>query len=144
MQSRHSHSVLVLLLVLGLVAGPVAAQSLVPASVSSRAAPTVQQPRPFEVLGISVEGVEDESMRAFVLQSSQLAIGQTVNIPGDQALADAIRNIYRLRIFSDVKIVEERRAGDGVFLLIRVKEEPQLAEYTFSGVKKKRRCPCAC
>jgi len=139
MQSRRSYSVLYLLLVLGLVAGPAAAQSLMPASTSSRAASKVQAPRPFEVLGISVEGVNDESMRTFVLQSSGLAIGQMVNIPGDQAIAEAIRSIYRLRVFSDVQIVEERRAGEGVFLLIRVKEEPQLAEYTFTGVKKKDR-----
>ena len=137
MQSRRSYSVLVFILVLGLAAGPAAAQSLIPASASSRNAPTTQRPRPFEVLGISVEGVDEESMRTFVLQSSGLAVGQTVNIPGDQAIANAIRSIYRLRVFSDVKIVEERRAGNGVFLLIRVKEEPQLAEYTFSGVKKK-------
>lgn len=119
------------------LAGPAAAQSLIPTSSNTRLDPALRAPQPFEVLGISVEGVNEESMRTFVLQSSQLAVGQTVNIPGDQAIAEAIRNIYRLRVFSDVQIVEERRAGDGVFLLIRVKEEPQLAEYTFSGVKKK-------
>ena len=41
-----------------------------------------------------------------------------------------------LGLFSDVKIVEERRSGDGVYLSIEVKEEPRLAEYTFSGIRK--------
>jgi len=121
------------------LAGPAFAQGLIPTSTngtSGRFNTVPQAPEPYEILGISVEGVNDESMQTFVLQSSGLVVGQTVNLPGDQALAEAIRSIYRLRVFSDVKIVEERRAGDGVFLLIQVKEEPQLADYTFSGVKK--------
>ncbi len=142
MPSIRFRLLLVFVLMLGF-AGPAAAQ-LVPASANlasntGRADAFSQLPRPFEILGLSVEGVDEESMRTFVLQSSGLAVGQTVNIPGDQALADAIRNIYRLRVFSDVKIVEERRAGEGIFLVIRVKEEPQLSDYTFSGVKKKHR-----
>lgn len=120
---------------------PVSAQDLIPtgATRTSTARAISQAPRPVEILGITVEGVTDESMKTFVLQSSGLAVGQTVNLPGDQALAEAIRNIYRLRVFSDIKIVEDRRAGDGVFLLIKVKEEPQLGEYTFTGIKKKHR-----
>ena len=117
---------------------PVAAQSVQPAS-SQGSGLFAQAPRPVELLGISVEGVEEESMRAFVLQSSGLTVGQQLTLPGDQAIADAIRNIYQLRVFSDVKIVEERRAGDGIFLAIQVTEEPQLADYTFTGIKKKHR-----
>ncbi|MFQ5568578.1 MAG: outer membrane protein assembly factor BamA [Rhodothermales bacterium] len=120
-----------------LFASSAAAQSVVPASTRGGTGLYQQAPRPYEILGLSVEGVEEESMRTFVLQNSGLAEGQTVTIPGDQAIADAIRNIYRLRVFSDVKIVEERRVGSGVFLVIRVKEEPQLNDYTFSGMKKK-------
>ena len=96
-------------------------------------------PTELEILGISVEGVDSESMTNFVLRSSGLAVGQVITLPGDQAIAEAIRSIYRLQVFSDVKIVEERRAGSGVFLLIRVKEEPQLGTVTFTGVKKKHR-----
>ena len=96
-------------------------------------------PQDLEILGISVEGVDTESMRNFVLRSSGLVAGQIITLPGDQMVAEAIRSIYRLRVFSDVKIVEERRAGAGVFLLIQVKEEPQLLGYTVSGVKKKHR-----
>ncbi len=96
-------------------------------------------PTEFEILGISVEGVESESMTNFVLRSSGLAVGQMITLPGDQAIAEAIHSIYRLQVFSDVKILEERRAGSGVFLLIRVKEEPRLANIIFTGVKKKHR-----
>ncbi len=136
--------VLVVSLLLLVFSWPAGAQSVLPASANiasntSRFGAYDQTPRPMEILGISVEGVEEESMRTFVLQSSGLAVGQSVDIPGDQAIAEAIRNIYKLRVFSDVKIVEERRAGEGVFLVIRVKEEPQLTDYSFSGIKKKHR-----
>lgn len=118
---------------------PVAAQGLVPTSSRAAAGPYDQAPRPLQILGLTVEGVEDESTQTFVLQSSGLTIGQEVTVPGDQALAEAIRSVYKLRLFSDVKIVEERRVGDGVYLAIRVKEEPRLDDYTFSGVKKRYR-----
>jgi outer membrane protein insertion porin family len=96
-------------------------------------------PDQYEILGISVEGVESETAKSVVTQASGLRVGQSVTVPGDEALGDAIRSIYRLGLFSDVKIVEERRVGDGVFLAIRVEEEPRLVEYTFSGVKRGHR-----
>ena len=78
-------------------------------------------------------------MRSFVLQTDGLEVGQTVTVPGDPALADAIRSIYRTNLFSDVKVVEERRVGNGVYLQIQVEEVPKLAEYTFEGMKKGHR-----
>ena len=92
-----------------------------------------------EILGISVEGAETESMRNFALRSSGLTVGQKIVLPGDPAISEAIQNIYKLRVFSDVKIVEERRAGSGIFLLIQLTEEPPLGEFTFAGIKKKDR-----
>lgn len=97
------------------------------------------QPTTYEILGISVEGVESESAQSIVSQASGLHVGQNITLPGDEAIAEAIRSIYRLGLFSDVKIVEDRRVGDGVYLSIQVQEEPRLAEYTFSGVKKGHR-----
>jgi outer membrane protein insertion porin family len=89
-----------------------------------------------QVLGISVEGVEDEYTRGFVLQTSGLSVGQRVQVPGDPAFADAIRSVYRLGAYDDVQIIEDRRVGDGVFLTIRVTDVPKLASYEFEGVKK--------
>ncbi len=96
-------------------------------------------PEELEIMGISVAGVETETMQSFAIRSSGLAVGQTLALPGDPAISEAIRNIYRLRVFSDVKIVEERRVDNGVFLVIHLTEEPQLAEFTFSGIKKRDR-----
>ena len=138
---RASH--LILLLVAALMAwpasAPVSAQSLAPATGGFSPVASIQQPEPMEVLGVSVEGVESEGVRSFVLQSSGLDVGETVTVPGDPVLADAIRSIYRTNLFSDVKIIEERRVGNGVYLQIQVEEVPKLVDFTFEGMKKGHR-----
>ncbi len=93
-------------------------------------------PEIVEILGISVEGTSDDYSNSFVQQTSRLLIGQKMTIPGDPALGDAIRAIYRLRTYEDVQIVQERKVGQGVYLVIRVREVPKLREYQFSGIKK--------
>lgn len=120
-------SILFLLLVLLIPASRAGAQDF-PALASS--------PVELQILGISVEGITDEYTRGFILQTSGLSVGQRVIVPGDPAFGDAIRAIFRLGAYDDVQIVEERRAGDGVFLAIRVRDVPKLADYRFEGIKK--------
>ena len=96
-------------------------------------------PRNLEILGISVEGVSDDYTRGFVQQTSGLRVGESVVIPGDPKFADAIRSVYRLGTYDDVRIVEDRRVGEGIYLAIQVREVPKLSEYTFSGLKKGER-----
>ena len=127
------------LLLLALMAWPASAQSLAPTSGGFSPVASIQQPEPMEILGVSVEGVESEGVRSFVVQSSGLDVGQTVTVPGDPVLADAIRSIYRTNLFADVKIVEERREGNGVYLSIQVEEVPKLVDFTFEGMKKGHR-----
>ncbi|CAM3242050.1 outer membrane protein assembly factor BamA [Rhodothermus bifroesti] len=93
-------------------------------------------PRQLTLQGIRVEGLSRETTKDLVLQASGLRIGQELTLPGDPALASAIRGIYQLGLFSQVQIVEDRREGQSVYLTIRVQEEPRLADYTFSGLKK--------
>jgi len=91
-------------------------------------------PETLNVLGISVEGASDEYTRGFVLQTSRITVGQTIGVPGDPSFGEAIRAIYRLRTYEDVQIAIERRVGNGVFLVIRVKEVAKLREYSFEGI----------
>ena len=93
-------------------------------------------PEILEILGISVDGASDEYANSFIQQTSRLQVGQKLTVPGDPALGDAIRSIYRLRTYEDVQIMQERRVGQGVFLVIKVREVPKLKEYSFEGVKK--------
>ena len=93
-------------------------------------------PRELEVASIRVEGIESEATRSFIIQTSGIEVGQLVTVPIDPAFGEAIRSIFRLGNYDDVKVYEDDRAGDKVDLVIQVKEVPRLGEYTFSGVKK--------
>ncbi|MDX1429841.1 MAG: POTRA domain-containing protein, partial [Rhodothermales bacterium] len=112
------------------------AQSERPGPLVSAGYDPFAEPTQLSVLGITVEGAESDYTQSFVRQTSGLSEGQVLTIPGDAAISDAIRSIYRLGMFSDVEIVEDRRVADGIFLTIRVREEPKLREYSFEGVKK--------
>jgi outer membrane protein insertion porin family len=101
----------------------------------SPGAPAAQR-QAYDILGIEVEGVEEASGRQFVIQASGLRIGEQVQIPGDDSIAEAIRDLFATGAYSDVEIVADNFAGGGVFLLIRVQEEPRLGTYEITGVKK--------
>jgi outer membrane protein insertion porin family len=92
-------------------------------------------PQTYEILGLSVEGVADETARQFVLSSVGLQVGQRVTLPGDPAISDAIRRLYELGNFTDIDVVAERFVANGVFLRIDVEEVPRLGEVVFEGVK---------
>ncbi|WP_456427459.1 outer membrane protein assembly factor BamA [Rhodocaloribacter sp.] len=118
-----------------LVLLPAVAQAQRPLASAGPGPASAARPQVYDILGLTVEGVTSDYTRAFVQQTSKLSVGQKVTLPGDPALADAIRAIYRLGMFSDVKIKEERRFGQGVYLVIEVREVPKLADYKFSGIK---------
>lgn len=134
MRARFS----ILLSISVLLVIPAGAQGIT-GSFDTSSGPYTSPPASYEILDITVEGSDSESARSIIAQASGLTAGEVVTLPGDEAIADAVRSVYRLGLFSDVKIVEERRSGDGVYLSIEVKEEPRLAEYAFSGVKKGQR-----
>src|SRR5690606_23372587 len=94
------------------------------------------QPAParYEILALDVEGGSEATSDDFVRQYSGLRVGQRVALPYDPALAEATKKLYRTGFFSDVEIVADRLLGDGVYLLIRVQEEPRLNQYTLVNV----------
>lgn len=99
----------------------------------------MEPPRELEIASIRVEGIESETTRSFIMQTSGLEIGQKVTVPIDPAFGEAIRSIFRLGNYNDVKVLEESREGEKVNLLIQVQEVPRLADYSFEGVKKGHR-----
>ncbi|MEM9663370.1 MAG: outer membrane protein assembly factor BamA [Bacteroidota bacterium] len=139
MTRRRLSAVLSLLVVLGLLAPMAQAQTESLALADDPTERLTQTPQAIQISEIRVEGVADENTQRFVLQRSGLATGQTVTIPGDQAFSEAIRDIYDLGLFDDVKIVEEQRTEGGVHLVIRVREVPRLDDYSFTGVKRSHR-----
>jgi outer membrane protein insertion porin family len=91
------------------------------------------QPRPqvYRILGITVEG-ETSADPAAIIANTGLKEGDEITVPGDQTRT-AIERLHRLRLFDDVQIFIENRVQDGVYLLIRVKENPRLEKTVVSG-----------
>lgn len=88
----------------------------------------------YEIGGISVNGAEFSDKNAIV-SISGLQVGDKVRIPG-QEIGRAIKNLWRLRLFTDVQVLMERVIGDVAFLEIRLEERPRLSRHTFRGAKK--------
>ncbi|MFN4111204.1 MAG: outer membrane protein assembly factor, partial [Ignavibacteria bacterium] len=85
----------------------------------------------YKILGVSVEGnvTADPSV---IIAASGLKIDDEIQIPGD-ATINAIKRILALNIFSDVQLIKERQVGNGIYVLIKVKEYPRLEDFVFVG-----------
>ena len=92
-----------------------------------------QQPQPevYKILGISVEGQRSGEPSA-IIANTGLKIDGEITIPSEQTKL-AIQRLYNLRIFDDVQIFIENRVQDGIYLLIKVKENPRLERIDVTG-----------
>ena len=116
----------------GLGVVPALAQTPVP---SSTTAGVQQGPPTYVIETIRVEGIQDERTKDYVIQSSGLSPGDEVQLPGGGGVAEAIRAIYELRLFSDVAIYKKNNGGQDITLVIEVTPEPTLSQYRFEGIK---------
>ena len=91
-------------------------------------------PKDYEVGGIKVTGANFSDENA-IIAIAGFKVGDKVRIPGGQ-IPRAIKALWRLRLFTDVQIYQEKTIGDIIFLEIAVKERPQLSRHSFKGVKK--------
>lgn len=73
-----------------------------------------------KILGISVEGNSLADPVA-IIANSGLKVGDEFVLSGDQ-IGQAIRKLWSVGIFDEVKISIDRRVGNGVYLLITLKE----------------------
>lgn len=99
--------------------------------------PTSISAREYQIRDITLSGLIT-ARETYLLTSSGLEVGETIQIPGEQ-ISNAIRQIYRTGIFSDVQISYERAGTDEVIINIAVEEEPRLQSYEITGVKRSQR-----
>ncbi len=99
--------------------------------------PTQTFPQQYTILSVSVEGNE-ATRTQFIINASSLNEGTTITHPGDE-IPNAIKRLYRVGLFSDVKVFITEQTATGVHLLIRVQEQPRLLEYKIEGVKRSER-----
>lgn len=91
-----------------------------------------QQAQLGKILGLSVTGNET-SEPVVIKMSSGLKEGQEIMWEDVQR---AVRQLWALRIFSDIQILLDRRTADGLFLTIKVEEFPKLDRLVIEGNKK--------
>lgn len=91
-----------------------------------------QEVSPKRILGVAVEGNERVDS-GLIIATSGLVEGQILT---GERVQSAIRSLWKLNLFSDIKIEAERQTSEGVFLLIQVAEFPRLEEVEVVGGKK--------
>lgn len=94
-------------------------------------------PQQFEIREVTVTGLVT-GRESYLTSSSGLQVGATITIPGDD-ISNAIKQIYRTSLFSDVQILYERLPGNQVDIEIAVVEQPRLQRYEIEGVKRSQR-----
>jgi outer membrane protein insertion porin family len=82
--------------------------------------------------GLSVEGNEHTDT-GLITATSGLVTGEPLT---GEMVQSAIRQLWELNLFSDIKVIAEKQEGSGVYLLIRVVEFPRLEFIDIGGGKK--------
>ncbi len=90
----------------------------------------------YNIGGIKITGAENRDRNA-IKSIAGLREGKEISIPGDD-LPKAIKALWRLRLFEDVQIVQEKIEGDIIFLEIILDERPTLSRYSIKGENKNR------
>ncbi|HDL18700.1 MAG TPA: outer membrane protein assembly factor BamA [Bacteroidetes bacterium] len=93
---------------------------------------TYAQKKTVKILGITVKGNQTTDSD-IIKMTAGLQDGQEVT--GDQ-IQNSIKQLWGLGIFSDIQLYLDREVGDGVFLLLQLKEFPRLGSFSFTGNKK--------
>jgi len=93
-------------------------------------------PTDYEIGGVTVKG--NNYSDATALKSiAGLKVGDKLRIPGP-GIAAGIKSLWKLKLFTDVKIYATKTIGEIIFVEIAVLERPRLTTYVYKGAKKSR------
>ncbi len=87
-----------------------------------------------EIGGIEVKGVFFSDPNA-IKSVAGLQVGQIIKIPGTD-ITRAMKNLWKLRLFDDVQITQDKKIGNIIFLSIHLMERSRLAGWSYRGVKQ--------
>ena len=91
----------------------------------------------YEIGGITVVGANYSDENA-VKAIAGLKVGDKIRIgTGGYDISRAIKALWKLRLFTDVRVFQTKTIGDIVFLEVQVKERPRLSRFPYKNVKKK-------
>ncbi len=85
----------------------------------------------YQILGIAVEGNKSTDPNT-IISNTGLKSGSEIEVPGDETI-NAIKRLWALGIFEDVQILVDKKIGDGIYLLIKVKEYPRIEKCVVQG-----------
>ena len=91
-------------------------------------------PAEYEIGAINVKGAFFAEQNA-IIGVTGLSVGDKIRVPGPD-IPRAIKNLWRLRLFTDVRIEQEKTIGDVIFLTVRVQERPRFLRHSYTGVKQ--------
>ena len=91
-------------------------------------------PKSYEIAGIKVEGVKNTE-DYIIIGFSGLAVGERIDVPGD-AITNAVKRFWRQGLYADISISAEKIAGDKIWLVIHLTQQPRMSELRFEGAKK--------
>jgi len=91
-----------------------------------------QTPEKVRLYGLTVEG-NDRADTGLIIATSGLVVGEYLT---GEMIQTAIRQLWELNLFSDIKAIAEKQEVNGVYLLIRVVEYPRLEFIDIGGGKK--------
>lgn len=93
-----------------------------------------RSPREFTIAGINVNGARNFDAQAITLFSG-LSVGQKVMVPGEK-ISQAIKNLWKQKLFDDITISVTEVKGDKIFLSIDLVERARLSRFKFEGISK--------
>lgn len=91
-------------------------------------------PRKFSISAINVIG-SDQIDKNVIIAYSGLAIGHDIFVPSDD-ITKAITNLWKQRLFSDIRIEIDKIEGNSLSINIVVKTRPRLSRYSIKGITK--------
>jgi outer membrane protein insertion porin family len=92
------------------------------------------EPKEYEIGGVRVSGAQFSDETALIAISGFKA-GSKLRFPGPE-IPRAIKALWKLKLFTDVKIYKEKTIGEVIFLEIAVQERPRYTKHTFANLKK--------
>jgi len=107
--------------------------ALAPAGLHAQDQPAGEENK-FEIGGIEVVGTYNSDANALKAVAG-LQVGQFIHIPGTE-ITRAMQNLWKLRLFDDVQIVQDKRIGNIVFLSIHLTERARLSGWSYKGVRQ--------
>ena len=93
-----------------------------------------KEPQEYEIGGIKVSGAQFTDENALI-NIAGFKVGDKIRFPGSD-VPRAMKALWKLKLFTDVKIYKEKTIGDVIFLEIAVQERPRYSRHSFKNLKK--------